>query len=245
MFLQKIKPLIQLKAGQNKSLLTAGVSTSLIEERRLTHQAFGPIVVLTLILWILYRTLFKFPVWFDETLGKAVFFGLPVWLYISITGFRPIIDTFSLKKFKNGLWRGLAFGGIYGFVVLLIRFLQSGWNFEPLPVFLAEGFWWEFLLAFFTAFWESIFFFSFVALVIKDRFPERSLIKKVILTTIIFLLFHIPHTFLNFSMTEVLPILFLLALFAVGQSLLFVERENAYTLVVSHAIWGMALLVYF
>lgn len=241
MLLKKIKPLLQLVAGHEQPALTAHSRQS----RRLTHQAFFSLVALTLILWMLYRALFSFPVWFDESVGKAVFFGFPVWLYISITGFRPIIDSLSLKKLKPGLWRGLAIGGLYGFIVIFLRLWQVGWSLQSAPVFLAPDFWWEFLLALLTAFWETIFFFSFVLLVIKDRFFNWSVTKKSILVAVIFLLFHIPHTFINFAGVEVLSALFLLVLFALGQSLIFMRRENAYTLILSHAIWGMALLVYF
>ena len=44
--------------------------------RALTHQLFFPIVILIGIIWFLYRSLFNFPVWFDEIIGKAIFFFL-------------------------------------------------------------------------------------------------------------------------------------------------------------------------
>lgn len=211
----------------------------------LTHQAFVPMVIMTLVLWVLYRSLFSFPVWFDETVGKAVFLGLPVWLYVSMTGFRPIIDSLRLSKFKPGLWRGLAVGGLYGFATVFIRLWQTGGGLQLVPVFLADRFWWEFLLALLTGFWESIFFFSFMISVIQDRFADWNLAKQLTLVMSIFLLFHIPNTFLRFDLVLVDPVLFLLTLFALGQSLLFNAKHNAYTLILSHALWGMVLLVYF
>lgn len=245
MFLEKLKPLVRLQSGEDDFPLLAESNQSSLAARRLVHQAFAPMVVLIFVLWILYRSLFSFPVWFDETVGKAVFFGLPVWLYISMTGFRRIIDSLSFRKIKLGLWRGIAFGALYGMVVIFIRLWEAGWSFRLAPVFMAPGFWWEFLLALFTAFWETIFFFSFIGLVIKDRWPQSSTAKQVLLTTMIFMLFHVPNIFLNFPLEQVFSILLLLTLFAIGQSLLFTERENAYTLIISHAIWGMILLVYF
>lgn len=213
--------------------------------RHLTHQVFFPIVVFTIVLWFLYRSLFNFPVWFDEIIGKSIFFGLPVWAYISVTGFRPIIDSFRLKKLYPGVLKGLAIGGIFGFTTIFIRLLQSGGSIEPALVFLVERFWWEMLLGMFTAFWETIFFFSFVMTVIQDRFRKWSLIKQIILVTTIFMLFHIPNTFLRFDFISVLPMLMLLTLFSIGQSLLFSSKQNGYLLVISHTIWGMVLLIYF
>ncbi len=213
--------------------------------RQLTHQAFLPLVVLILVIWFIYRSLFQFPVWFDEIIGKAVFFGLPVWLYITITGFRPIIDSVRLDKLKPGLLRGIAFGGIFGFLTLFLRLLQNNGAFELAPLYLMNEFWWQLLLALLTAFWETIFFFSFIMIVVQDLFADWSQLKQVVLVALIFLLFHIPNTFLRFNMTQTLPVLFLMALFAIGQSYLFSQKNNAFTLIMTHTIWGMCLLIYF
>ncbi len=220
-------------------------ASSASRARVLTHQAFFPLVVFTGVLWFLYRSLFNFPVWFDEVIGKAIFFGLPVWVYINITGFRPIIDTFRLKKLQPGLLKGLAFGGIFGFVTVFMRLVITGYKMQPLLIFFADQFWWEMLLALFTAFWETVFFFSFVMTVIQDRFLKWSITKQVVLVAMIFLLFHIPNAFLRFDVLMVIPLLSLLALFAVGQGLIFAQKQNGYLLVMSHTIWGMVLLIYF
>ena len=82
--------------------------------------AFYPILVLTLILWVLYRTLFDFPVWFDEIFGKALFFGFPVWLFITISGSDSIQDSFAPYRLQTGLLLGLAVGGIFGFTTSLL-----------------------------------------------------------------------------------------------------------------------------
>ena len=210
-----------------------------------THQLFFPMLIFTAIVWFLYRSLFNFPVWFDEIIGKAIFFGLPVWVYINVTGFRPIIDTFRLKKLQPGLMQGLLFGGIFGLVTMGVRFLQTGYHVRPLLLFLDNKFWWEMLLALFTAFWETIFFFSFVMTVVQDRFAHWSLLKQIVLTALVFLVFHIPNSFLRFDLGVITPLLSLLALFAIGQALLFSEKQNAYLLIMTHMIWGMVLLVYF
>lgn len=210
-----------------------------------THRLFFPLVILTGIIWFLYRSLFAFPIWFDETIGKAIFFGLPVFVYINVTGFRPIIDTLRLKKLQPGLLKGLALGAAFGLVTIFMRFAMTGYKVQPLLIFFADEFWWEMLLALFTAFWETIFFFSFVMTVIQDRFIKWSLFKQIVLVALIFVLFHIPNAFLRFNITMVIPLLGLLTLFAVGQGLIFSEKQNGYLLVMSHTIWGMVLLIYF
>lgn len=205
---------------------------------------FFPIVILSLILWVAYRSLFTFPVWFDETLGKALFFGLPVWFFVVITNYRKVGETFAFKKLYPGLFLGLAVGGIYGFVTSTLSLWQTGRAVEAAWLFTSNQFWYEFVLALLTAFWETLLFYSFIMVVVLDKYPRWSLAKQVVLVTLIFLLFHIPNTFLRFGIAEVLPQLFLLTLFGLGQALLFVERRNGYALVLSHAIWGMVLLTH-
>lgn len=204
---------------------------------------FFPLATLTLIMWYLYRALFKFPVWFDETIGKAIFFGLPVWLYISISDDNDIADTFSSSKLKVGLLLGITVGGVFGFVFSLLAIIQGGAVVEAVSLFDSPKFWYEFALALFTSFWETLLFFSFMMTVIRKKFKDWSMLAHIVLVAMIFVVFHIPNTILRFDPTLVLAELFVLMLFAVGQGFLFYTTRNSYALIISQAIWGMVLLV--
>jgi hypothetical protein len=166
-------------------------------------------------------------------------------LYVTTTGFRPIIDTFRVSKLKPGLLRGLAIGGLLGFATLFLRLLQRQNGMVVAPVFLADRFWWEALLALLTSFWETLFFYSFIMVVIQDLFEEWPLSKQLTLVVTLFMLFHIPNTFLRFSLTDSYALLVLLTLFATGQGLLFARQHNAYLLIISYTIWGLSLLINF
>lgn len=206
--------------------------------------AFYPILVLTLILWVLYRSLFVFPVWFDEIFGKALFFGFPVWLFVTISGASFIKDTFAPHKLHSGLLLGIAVGGVFGFTTSLISLLQRGGVIQPAWLFSSDMFWTEFALALFTAFWETLLFYSFVMTVIQQKYPSWSLTKQALMTAGIFVLFHIPNTLLRFDPAVAAGQILLLFLFALGQAFLFESKRNAYALVLSHAIWGMVLLTH-
>ena len=108
----------------------------------------------------------------------------------------------------------------------------------------SEKFWQEFILALFTAFWETLLFYSFIMTVIQEKYPKWSLLKQALLTAGIFLLFYIPNTFMRFDPMVAVGQLLLLFLFALGQAFLFHSKHNAYALVLSHAIWGMVLLTH-
>lgn len=209
------------------------------------HEVFLPLLVLTFLLWIFYRSIFNFPIWFDESIGKLVFFALPVLLYVSISGNREILATFALRKFKPGLLLGLAIGGIFGFTGVLISLLSKGGEVIFLPHYLASWFWREMFLAIMTGFWETLFFFSFVMIIVEEKFHYFSLFKQIILVALVFLLFHLPNTLIRFNAEVLLFQIFLLFTFACGQALIFYSRRNAYLLVVTQAIWGMVLLINF
>lgn len=208
------------------------------------HVLFWPIVIAVLVAWVIYRQLFHFPVWFDETIAKAFFFGLPVWIYVIASRFTPIVDTFSREKLERGLLLGLALGGVYGFVTAIISILQKGAVVAAVPLFMSDRFWFEFVLALFTSFWESLFFFSFVGMVIFDKYKHWSLVTQILLISGVFLAFHLPNIILRFSGAGVPSMVFMLALFGLGQALLLYEYRNGYALVISQAIWGMVLLVH-
>lgn len=224
-----------------KSRLQASSSFAVSSMER--HKIFIPLLLILFLIWTLYRVLFAFPVWFDETLGKLVFFGLPVWLYIVVVQTKIIESTLQFKKLIPGLYVGLAVGGLYGFVGLL-TIISGRQEFNTIFLFLSPRFWWEFFLALLTGFWESLFFFGWVFLVAEKRFPKWSLVNILLFSAVVFLLFHIPNTILRFPISLVLPQLFLLFFFAIGQGLLFYRYRNLYALTLSHAIWGMVLLVY-
>ncbi|HPS40429.1 MAG TPA: hypothetical protein PLQ50_00270 [Candidatus Woesebacteria bacterium] len=209
------------------------------------HEVFLPILFLTFFLWLLYRRIFHFSVLFDESIGKLVFFALPVLIYVSISGSKEILATFSLKKIKSGLLLGLAFGGIFGFIGALIGTLGRGGQVSLVPYYFTDWFWQEMFLALLTGFWETLFFYSFVMVVIDEKFQHFSLLKKINLVAIIYLLFHLPNIFNRFTSTEVFLQILLIFAFACGQALLFYKRRNAYVLVLVQAIWGMVLLLHF
>ena len=206
---------------------------------------FIPLVGMCLLFWFFYRSLFAFPVWFDELVGKALFFGLPVWLYVMVTGTQKITDTLRAGLFKRGLSLGLAVGGTLGFVASLLAIYQRGGGVQPAALFMADGFWWEFFLALLTGFWETLFFFSFVMIVLQDTWKHWSLFKQVVMVAAIFVVFHLPNAILRFNGSAIAYQAILLFLFAIGQGFLFAREKNAYALVLSPAIWGMVLLIHF
>lgn len=208
------------------------------------HIAFIPLLVLVFIVWLIYRSLFKFPIWFDETVGKAIFFGLPVWMYVSLTQSKTIRETFSVQRLIPGLFLGLAVGGVFGFSGVLASILKQPTAFQTVPLYMSDQFWWEFFLAIMTGFWETLFFYSWIMIVVTEKYIKWSLLNQLLMVSVIFLLFHVPNTLLRFQGMAAVTQIFLLFLFGLGQAILFAKYRNLYALTLSQAIWGMVIVIY-
>jgi hypothetical protein len=232
------------KNKRSKTKKTQKIAT-MRKANRYSHFIFYPFIFFVMILWMLYRSLFNFEVWFDEIIGKALFFGIPVWLYMLVSNFDKIANSFAFNKMRRGLMMGIAIGGIFGFITSIFGLWKNGGVVQPAQLFMADKFWWEFFLSLVTSFWETLFFFAFIHTVIKSKYRNWSLLNRLVLVAVIFLVFHLPNIILRFNAADILPMAILLFLFPLGQALLFESEENAYSLVLTQSIWGMVLLVHF
>lgn len=209
-----------------------------------TRVLFSALVSLTLSFWILYRYLFNFSVLFDETFGKAIFFGLPVLIFAHASQNKYILRALDLKQLFRGLIRGLAYGGIIGFVGLVFIVIKKQSVLTSAPVFLADNFWFELFLATLTAFWESLFFFGFIQSVLSGFWHKKNKGKIILFSSLTFLVFHLPNIVLRFSGLDASFMIFLLYLFAFGQAVLFEQEKNIYPLIITQTVWGMVLLIH-
>ena len=210
------------------------------------HVLFFPLLGITLFFWVLYRMQFSFPIWFDEIIGKALFFGFPVWIYVSAVGATSVVKTLSPHKFLPGILLGLAVGGVFGFMTALFGYFQRSGAPTQVELFMTDAFWSEFGLALFTAFWETLLFYSLTLTVLGEVFPKWSYIRLAVVVATIFAIFHLPNATLlnNANPYATFSFLFVLFVFGLGQALLFMQKRNAYALMLSHAIWGMVLLIH-
>lgn len=205
-------------------------------------QLFWLLVSLSFIGLVIYRAFFQLPVWFDEIVAKAFLFGLPFLIYIFANRQNAAAVGMSPRRFWLGAYLGLALGGCFGFVAMVASALKTGGQILIPNLFFASDFWWIFFLALATAWWESLFFYGFilnVINVIRKNEWEASLVA-----TGLFLIFHAPILLIRGGLTGAVVPLILLGMFAFGQAVLYLRFRSLIAMVVSHAFWGMALLVY-
>lgn len=202
---------------------------------------FISLVVFSFIALFLYRFLITAPIWFDEVLFKAIIFGAPLWIFALKIRRGASFFHFERKHFWVGAFNGLAIGGIFGFLGLFSGAIEKGSVFIPY-LFSSSKFWGTFGLAFATAWWESLFFYGLVLSYLAYKYKNEWI--STILATLVFLLFHAPVLILRSGFSGSLQPLLLLTFFAFGQAILFLRTKSVSSVIVSHAFWGMVLLVY-
>lgn len=203
---------------------------------------FFVLVGLSFVALLLYRAWFTLPVWVDEIIMKAVVFGLPFIIFARLVKKGPEFFGLGMKTFWPGAFYGLAMGGIFGFTALFSSALKGGKVFIPY-LFLSASFWYQFGLALVTAWWESLFFYGLVLSVLYEHYRKDEW-KATAVATLIFLLFHAPILIFRIGLLGSIFPLVLLTAFAFGQGVMYLRYKALTAVVVSHAFWGMALLVY-
>lgn len=205
-------------------------------------QLFWFLVAFSFVALVLYRGLFNLPVWFDEIVAKAFIFGLPVLVYAVASRQKSLSFGMEPGRFWLGAYLGLALGGSFGFVAMLASAVKTGGPILIPNLFLAKDFWWAFFLALGTAWWESLFFYGLNLNVLQTAYKNEW--RANLMATGLFVLFHAPILVLRGSVAGAIVPLFLLALFAFGQGVIYLRFRSLMAMIVSHAFWGMALLVY-
>lgn len=202
---------------------------------------FWMLILLSFFSLVLYRFTVSAPIWFDEIVFKALIFGAPVWIYALMTKKKPAFFGLEASTFWVGAFNGLAIGGILSFIAMITYGLRKQTMLIP-GLFSSSLFWNEFGLAFATALWESIFFYGLILPVV--RLKTKDDLNALAFVSVVFLLFHVPNLVLKVGWMGSFQPLLLLTAFAFGQGIIFLRTKSVATVIVSHAFWGMALLVY-
>lgn len=216
----------------------SSVHTHLLKD---PNYVFWMSVLVSFFSLVVYRFTVSSPIWFDEIILKAVLFGFPVWMYAIVSKKSPSFFGLESRRFWPGAINGLAIGGILSFIAIVTYSFRKSSLLMP-GLFESVGFWKEFGLAFATAWWESLFFYGLILPVLKEKFSDE--IQALSFSTLVFLLFHAPNLIVKVGVGNAMQPLLLLTLFAFGQGIIFLRTKSISTVVVSHAFWGMALLVY-
>lgn len=208
------------------------------------HRVIG-LYVFVLLTWGLYRLLFRFPVWFEESVLKALVFGMPVlWLALRRDGWKFTHLGFTGERLFSSVYLGLGLGVFLGFLGQIgniirhggIELSSFGLTSESLGGFL--------LLALVTAFWEELLFVGYILqrleAVIADEWLRSSLVAGL------FAFLHVPSLLFVQKVTFAQGVVYLVLLFTVGlgNSILMLRTRNLAAPILTHALWGVTVYLF-
>jgi len=208
------------------------------------HRSLG-LYAFVFILWGLYRLLFRFPVWIEETFFKAIVFGLPVFVVLYKTKKKPwSFLGMTTKNLFEAVYLGLGLGLLLGFVGQLGNFIRHqgslvysdfGLTASNIGAFL--------ILALITAFWEELLFMGYILnhLVIT----LKSEWQTALITSGLFSMVHLPALVVSQLPTaQIILQLILLITLGIGNSILMLRTKNLAAPILAHALWGTTIFIF-
>ena len=198
------------------------------------------------IAWALYRYFFRLPEWADEFIFKPLVFVFPVLWYVR---FREKAKWESLgltgKDIFTSVYIGLGFGFVFALEGLAANAIKYGkLTIMPIAAFSQYGMVTLLLLSFATAVSEEILSRGFVfnrLLKAKKSLPYASVVS-----TLMFVLLHIPILVLSLKLHGMALILFFITDFVLGfaNSLLLYNTGSLVAPILVHIFWNMTVALY-
>ena len=204
--------------------------------------------VYLLVVWGFYRVLFRFPVWVEEFVLKPLVFVIPVFLKV-----RREEDSWKKRLGSLGIsWKnlfaalafGLSLGVFYLFVGRLGQFFRFGGIVSnpygsPLgnPILVLT-------LAFATAISEELAFMGYLLPRLQRVWKDEW--KSATSVALLFAAIHMPILIFSYRYPASLVVGQFLLTFVLGfgNSVLMLRLKNVAAPILSHALWGMAVLLF-
>ena len=221
------------------------------EKYALLHDVLA-LYTLILVVWGFYRLLFRFPVWVEELFLKPLVFIVPVvyrLLQMKGKSWEERLESVGIVK-ENwflGLAFGLALGVFYLFVGRVGLVLRGGGIVGPpagglgavpqQPIAVLG-------LALATALSEELVFIGYILLRLNEFWKHEW--RSVLLTALMFGFIHLPILVFGYRlpMGTVLTQFVLVFLLGVGNGVVMLRVRNLLAPVISHTLWGMAVLLF-
>ena len=199
-----------------------------------------------LLVWSLYRYFLKLPEWADELVFKPLVFVAPVVWYVRRIEKRRL-ETVGLtgKNFFTSLYIGLGFGLLFALEGLAANAIKYGkLQIIPSAVFGQYGMGLLLLLSLATAISEEILSRGFVFSRILEKM--KSVPKASILSTILFVLLHVPILVMSLKLQGMTLVLFFVTdvILGLANSLLFSTTRSLVAPILVHLFWNMTVALY-
>lgn len=199
-----------------------------------------------LLAWSLYRYYFKLPEWADELIFKPLVFVVPVLWYVRKLEKRPLTSIgLTSKNFFTSIYVGLGFGFVFALEGLAAHAIKyGGLKINPIDAFMQYGMGLLLLLSLATAISEELLSRGFVFTRILEK--TKSLPKASLLSTLLFVLLHVPILVMSLKLQGMTLVLFFVTDIVLGlaNSLLFYNTRSLVAPILVHVFWNMTVALY-
>lgn len=196
-----------------------------------------------LIVWGLYRFLFKLPDDIEELFVKPVFWLVPV-LYLLRREKSKISSLgITLKNLFPAIYFSLGLGAFFVIEAIFINFVKyKGFNFSAnlgnTPFLTSIG------LSLGTAIVEEITFRGYIFNRIWHALGKEWTAN--IVSSLAWGLVHVPITFFVWKLdaTAAITYLFLTTLFGIGSAFVFARTRNIFSSILLHVLWAWPIILF-
>jgi membrane protease YdiL (CAAX protease family) len=196
-----------------------------------------------IIVWGLYRFLFKLPEEIEEIIIKPVFWLVPTFYFVYKEGQKLSSVGITLKKLFPAIYLSLGLGVLFLAEALLVNYLKYG-NFQFGANIGQKAFFVSLALSFATAVSEEITFRGYLFTRVWKALGNEW--TSNILTTAIWTLIHVPISIFvwKFDLTASLTYLFLTTIFGLGSCFVFARTKNIISSIFLHILWEWPIVLF-
>lgn len=200
-----------------------------------------------LLAWSLYRYFVRgMPEWVDELVAKPLVFVVPVlWFVVSYERRHLTSVGITTRNLFNNIYIGLGFGILFAIEGIAANAIKYGkLDFKPIATLEENGLILLVVLSFATAFSEELLNRGFLFSRILEK--TRSLPYAALLSTVLFILLHVPIVVTMLQLTGMTLVLFFLTDFVLGlaNALLYFNTKSLVTPILVHLFWNMTVALY-
>lgn len=207
-----------------------------------TYHIWGWIVLV----WAFYRYFFRLPEWVDEFIFKPLVFVAPVLWYVKTKEKRSLHSLgLTNKNLFSSIYIGLGFGFVFALEGLAANAIKYGrLQIMPIDAFTQYGMGMLLLLSAATAFSEELLSRGFVFTRLLEG--KKGLIASAFLSTLMFVVLHIPILAFSLKLQGVVLLLFFITDFVLGfaNALLLYNTGSLVAPILVHIFWNMTVALY-
>lgn len=196
-----------------------------------------------LIVWGLYRFLFKLPDDIEELFVKPVIWLVPVFYLLSKEKAKIASLGITLKNFFPAIYFSLGLGAFFVIEAIFINFVKyQGLNFSAnlgnTPFLTSLG------LSFATAVVEEITFRGYIFNRVWHALGGEWAAN--ILTSIAWGLIHVPVTFFVWKLDPGASLIYLVltTIFGIGSAFVFARTKNIFSSILLHVLWAWPIILF-